>query len=582
MTVFYDTCVMRHTGSDSIFRRRPRVITILAATIIVMVLPCLLNAINAAPNVADFPGHLLSLPDEMLLQKARQYQSSEHPDSALLCYMIVAQREFDSSSPKRIHQGLSARYEAGALYYSPFYDYGKAYSLFQDTYSLAKECGNNEFMGLAANTIGNILSVYNSVSYSEGRMREIIDWYNRSVEQLIDAGMVSDAIPTLHNMMAMAMDTTLLKFMTPTFKRYKTLPQTDTIPGNDYTIKRIAGYLKIGEGKPAEAVSLFHAMLAEKGGVADTHEAKIWGYFDLASLHWLLGRTDSAVFYVKKAKQVAEDNEMYEVLPGTDLMEADIYSQIGDADKYKEAMLRYYSNKDSLMNLSTISLFSEPHLKKTIADIDVQLVRAKTETRIRNLIILFVCLLLVVSVAFAAVVLKKNKTLNHKNRNLIEKVSIIEKQDKIILRKTISEMKRSHQDDSPSPEDRHGNPELLSKIVDIMEHSREIYDPEFSIDVLARLCGEKTKVVSAELNNSLSKNFSALLNEYRVREMCRRLSNPDTSSMTIEAIAQEVGYKSRSTYINAFKKYTGLTPSEYVKASPKVAQLNDEISENAD
>lgn len=575
---------MPHIDSILFLKDWQRLISVLVIAIIGILGSSLLYGINAAPNVSDFPSHLLSLPNDVLLQKAGKYRSSEYPDSALLCYMIVAQREFDTSSPESIRQGLSARLDAGVLYYSPFYDYGKAYSLFQDTYALAKEQDNNEFMGLAANTIGNVLSVYNTVSYSEERTQEIIRWYECSVDELIKAGKASTAIPTIHNMLSMAMDTALLKTMTPSFMKYNALPLTDTIPGYGFTRKRIDAYLKVSEGEYGEATSLLQAMLAEKGGIADTHEAKIWGYFDLAWLHWFLGRTDSALFYVKKAKQVAEEHEMYEVTPGADLMEADIYRQAGEDDRYKEAMLRYYRGQDSLVNLSTISLFSEPHLKKTVADIDVQLVKAIAETRIRNIIIFFVSVLLIIAAVFAIVVLKKNKTLNQKNRNLIEKVSIIEEQDKIILRNTISEMKRSQADadDQINPGEKQGNPELLSKIVEIMEHSQEIYDPEFSIDVLARLCDEKTKVVSAQLNYSLSKNFNSLLNEYRVREMCRRLNDPESSSMTIEAIAQEVGYKSRSTYISAFKKYTGLTPSEYMRAIPKTSKEKVKKSENTD
>ncbi|MBD5356379.1 MAG: hypothetical protein HDR88_05155 [Bacteroides sp.] len=142
---------MTHIYSILFLEHKLRIISVLVIAIAEMIMPSLLKAINAAPNVSDFPNHLLSLPNDVLLRKAEKYRSSEHSDSALLCYMIVAQREFDTSSPERIRQGLSARFEAGVLYYSPFYDYGKAYSLFQDTYTLAKEQDNSEFMGLAAN-----------------------------------------------------------------------------------------------------------------------------------------------------------------------------------------------------------------------------------------------------------------------------------------------------------------------------------------------------------------------------------------------------------------------------------------------
>ena len=63
--------------------------------------------------------------------------------------------------------------------------------------------------------------------------------------------------------------------------------------------------------------------------------------------------------------------------------------------------------------------------------------------------------------------------------------------------------------------------------------------------------------------------FPALLAETRVREAMRRLDGSDTqyANLTIEAIGESVGFKSRSTFSTAFKRVTGLTPNDYRRIS---------------
>jgi AraC-like DNA-binding protein len=57
------------------------------------------------------------------------------------------------------------------------------------------------------------------------------------------------------------------------------------------------------------------------------------------------------------------------------------------------------------------------------------------------------------------------------------------------------------------------------------------------------------------------------LGKYRIQEACRRMNDHERyGHLTIEAIGHSVGYKSNSSFIAAFKRYTGLKPSEYLLA----------------
>lgn len=107
--------------------------------------------------------------------------------------------------------------------------------------------------------------------------------------------------------------------------------------------------------------------------------------------------------------------------------------------------------------------------------------------------------------------------------------------------------------------------ETAREIRKFMETSSEIYSQDFSLEKLAQRLGVHTRTVSRAINDVLGVNFSTLLSQYRVKKACRMLSSDDYSNVTIQAIATDVGFKSRTNFASVFKKLTGLSPNEYQK-----------------
>lgn len=98
-----------------------------------------------------------------------------------------------------------------------------------------------------------------------------------------------------------------------------------------------------------------------------------------------------------------------------------------------------------------------------------------------------------------------------------------------------------------------------------METSPEIYHQDFSLEKLAAMLGTHTRTASRAINEVFGVNFSTLLSQYRIEEARRRLSSPEYANVTIQAIAVDLGFKSRSNFATVFKKFTGTTPNEYQK-----------------
>lgn len=108
---------------------------------------------------------------------------------------------------------------------------------------------------------------------------------------------------------------------------------------------------------------------------------------------------------------------------------------------------------------------------------------------------------------------------------------------------------------------------LLEKINLVMENISLICREDFNLAALAKAVGSNTKYVSIVINDTYGKTFKTYLNEFRIREACRRLlDNENWGNLTIRAIHQELGFRTATSFVSAFRKVTGMTPSEYKKS----------------
>jgi AraC-like DNA-binding protein len=60
-------------------------------------------------------------------------------------------------------------------------------------------------------------------------------------------------------------------------------------------------------------------------------------------------------------------------------------------------------------------------------------------------------------------------------------------------------------------------------------------------------------------------SYNDFINKYRVEEVKVRFSDPENKNKTVLEIMYETGFYSKSVFNTAFKKFTGMTPSEYRK-----------------
>lgn len=107
---------------------------------------------------------------------------------------------------------------------------------------------------------------------------------------------------------------------------------------------------------------------------------------------------------------------------------------------------------------------------------------------------------------------------------------------------------------------------ILEKLESVMDQGKFYLRDDASLSTLANALGATTHHLSQVLNESLQISFQDLLARYRIREACRMLRQEKYEQVKIENIATMVGYNSKSAFNTAFKRRTGLTPSDYREA----------------
>ncbi len=100
---------------------------------------------------------------------------------------------------------------------------------------------------------------------------------------------------------------------------------------------------------------------------------------------------------------------------------------------------------------------------------------------------------------------------------------------------------------------------------DYMRREEPHLDPSLSLESLAAALGLSPRRLSEIVNEA--GGFYEYVNRHRVEAACRLLADPAERRTSIEAIGLMTGFRSRSTFYEAFKRETGATPGAWRKSA---------------
>ena len=109
---------------------------------------------------------------------------------------------------------------------------------------------------------------------------------------------------------------------------------------------------------------------------------------------------------------------------------------------------------------------------------------------------------------------------------------------------------------------------IHERLKQLMAEQKPFKDPDLTLNELAKKLDIHPNYLSQVINSKENKSFYDLVNEKRVDAFIKNVRQPDSQQYTLLAIAYDCGFNSKASFNRNFKKYTGHTPSDYLKLAP--------------
>ena len=519
----------------------------------------------------------LNLPMEHLVDMAdKDIADGNKKDTALMCFTIVANRYESSLSQQQKVMCKDASMRLWSIYFYDFYDYPKCFDCLTRANEIATAAGiedANIFLGFGC--------MYQTISEECNDFElgsKALEYYKRALSVGLKTHDDKHADMACTDVLAMAHAQGGLAPVAEIWRNYLQLPEdNETWILRRYNKMLYQAFDCVENNRFDDAIKMYDRQLQ----LIDTTQYSRLVYFthvEKAKVHAMQGDYRGAIEALKQSERIAVDLEMKDCKLEVYGMLSKYYQQLGDRNAREHYYNQYTMLKDTLTNYQQLASVSEMEFRNELKGMEQEMTDIKRHREVMSYVTMISLGFLMVLLVLLYLVYRKNGELRRSNQLLYQK-----NVDMLRAEEEERRMRRQLQDkEAPvvnSVESVEGDgdvkykgshlsdndkQQLLTRILEVMETSDEIFSPDFSLERLAMMCDSKYKYVSQVINEHYQQNFNNFLNSYRIKEACKRMGDvANYGNYTIEAISESVGFKSRSTFVTSFKRITGLTPSQY-------------------
>lgn len=519
---------------------------------------------------------------EQLLDKADSFSRNNIKDSAFVYYSFIYNNRTynqDIESKRVVCKALNK----AAIICFVRCDYKLALELLFKALELCESIGYTDYIGRIYNNIGNVYNQFKDYNLAKR-------YYELAYSNGCDEGAV------LSNLGLIAYDENKLDSALLLFNRSYLIKKESGDLNHNAMLNNIG--MVYQRMRKSDSASLYYYKALDNARQLKNEERAAIALSNIGPLYFELKKYDSAVYYLRLSNEIASRIQLSNILASNYLTLSRIEEARGHIGSAFELYKKHSTIKDSLFNASEYVginnmqfMYDMSKADQQIRDMNVeQEIKERTIDMQKKLQIVMGLILLTVMV-FLVLLYRKNKNLNRAYTTLVSKNIEIVKSDqdnqklKAEYEKQLKEKDRiirKLEQDSPiisnvdsgsedSSKYKHSalseesKNKLVSDISAVMSNRDLICDPEFSLNQLADIVGSNYNYVSQTINESFNSNFRTFINDYRIKEALKILSNPTYQKYSIKSIAEMVGFKSRNTFDTIFKEVTGVTPSFYVR-----------------